>query len=142
VLYWLDAHWCGSGTAGNEAECPLLAELDAIAALNADSAILIDDARLFLAAPPAPHDPRQWPLLTDVVERLRTLNREHGLWIVNDVIVFAPNAARQAMTEYARDCGIDLQRLYQTAAASHPGRNVGHAAPPSDAVAQHAQRAL
>jgi FkbM family methyltransferase len=81
-------------------------------------------------------------LLTDVVERLRTLNREHGLWIVNDVIVFAPNAARQAMTEYARDCGIDLQRLYQTAAASHPGRNVGHAAPPSDAVAQHAQRAL
>ena len=107
VLYWLDAHWCGSGTAGDKAECPLLAELDAIATLNADSAILIDDARLFLAAPPAPHDPEQWPSLADVVERLRSLNREHGLWVVNDVIVFAPIAARQAMTEYARGGGVD-----------------------------------
>jgi FkbM family methyltransferase len=127
VLYWLDAHWCGSGTAGVETECPLLAELDAIAALNTDSAILIDDARLFLAAPPVPHDPRQWPLLMDVVERLRSLSREHGLWIVNDVIVFAPKAARHAMTEYARSCGIG---------------NLSATPPPSNAVGQHAQRAL
>jgi hypothetical protein len=31
VLYWLDAHWCvAEETAGQESECPLLDELEAI----------------------------------------------------------------------------------------------------------------
>ncbi len=47
VVYWLDGHYSGPGTAcGNI--CPVLAELDAIFTRNnPDDIILIDDARLF-----------------------------------------------------------------------------------------------
>ena len=52
-LIWLDAHWCGPHTAGETAECPLLAELAVIAAAHIEpKVVLIDDARLFMAPPP------------------------------------------------------------------------------------------
>src|SRR5262249_13398615 len=73
VLYWLDAHWCGTETAGQSNECPLLSELEAIGSLNDQSVVLVDDARLFLAPPPAPHNPSHWPTLDVVVERLRRI---------------------------------------------------------------------
>ena len=61
TMFWLDAHWCGEGTHGAAAECPIL---DEIIAINSGEGrhqgcpghvILIDDARLFLQPPPAPH---------------------------------------------------------------------------------------
>ena len=56
VIYWLDAHWCvASATAGERSQCPLLSELAAMKELNNESMVIIDDARLFLAAPGAPH---------------------------------------------------------------------------------------
>jgi FkbM family methyltransferase len=142
VLYWLDSHWYASETAGDKAGRPLLAELDAIAALNADSAILIDDARLFIAAPPASQDPQQRPLLAEVVQRLRSMSREHVVWMVNGIVVFAPNTVRQAMTDYAHACRIELQQLNQTATTAGRGRNATTTAPPSSAFRQHAQRPL
>jgi FkbM family methyltransferase len=121
-----------------------LAELDAIATLNEDSVILIDDARLFLAAPPAPHDADQWPLLADVVDRLRSLHRGHALWIINDVFVFAPAAVRQGITAYARARGIDLQRVYQAAIAGSTARGAqaGNTAAVTNVGAQRTQSAL
>lgn len=47
IIYWLDGHYSGPGTASGNI-CPVLAELDAIFARNnPDDIILIDDARLF-----------------------------------------------------------------------------------------------
>ena len=47
IVFWLDGHYSGPGTA-HENICPVLAELDAIFARNReDDIILIDDARLF-----------------------------------------------------------------------------------------------
>jgi hypothetical protein len=115
VLYWLDAHWCGPYTGGETRECPLLEELQAIASLNHRSVVLIDDARLFLSPPPPPHDPQQWPTLLQVVGQISKLGATHELWIINDVMLFVPAAARSAVIEYSRTRGIDLLTLAQAA---------------------------
>ena len=70
TLYWLDAHWCvAEETSGVESQCPLLDELEAINSLNAQSIILIDDARLFLCPPPAPHKITQWPAFDQIIKK-------------------------------------------------------------------------
>jgi hypothetical protein len=102
VLYWLDAHWCGTDTGGKEHECPLIQELHAIGRLNHQSVVLVDDARLFLAPPPEPHDSSHWPLLDELVEKLRSLNNYHRLWVIKDVLIFAPASVGEAMVEYSR----------------------------------------
>jgi len=105
VLYWLDAHWSGGVTAGLEHECPVLDELEALSELNGQSAVLIDDARLFLAPPPAPHDPAHWPGLLQLAGGLQRLSSGHGLWVINDVIVFAPSSAAPDIIQYHREFG-------------------------------------
>jgi hypothetical protein len=84
-----------------------LDELAAIEAVGDHSVVLIDDARLYLCPAPAPHDTRQWPSLTQVLTALGRLNDRHDVMIVNDVIVLFPPAARDALQEFARDCGVD-----------------------------------
>lgn len=115
VVYWLDAHWCGEATAGAAAECPLLDELDAIGTLNDRSVILIDDARLFLAPPPAPHQVSQWPQLSDITRALDRLSAVHRLWVINDVLVFAPETVAAEVVAYGREFGVDLEKVFRAA---------------------------
>jgi hypothetical protein len=121
VLYWLDAHWCVAEEAsGEQSQCPLLEELQAIGSLNPSSVILIDDARLFLATPPAPHEVRDWPRFQSVVHALQSLSNEHEMMVVNDVIVFFPVVARNSIERYARSAGIDwLVQLHQLEQLEH-----------------------
>jgi hypothetical protein len=108
TLYWLDAHWCvAEHTVGEQSQCPLLEELLSIGHLNDESVILIDDARLFLAPPPAPHESSQWPRFQQILDRLVQLSSRHEVMVVNDVIAFFPQRALAAMHRYARECGID-----------------------------------
>lgn len=112
VLYWLDAHWCaGSGTAGEISQCPLLAELAALKPLNERSAVMIDDARLFLAPPPAPHEISAWPRFDEIISLVREVAPAHEISVFNDVIILAPPLARLPLQEYAQENGIDLLRL-------------------------------
>src|SRR5262245_36425735 len=41
VLYWLDAHWCDEKSAGEDVQCALLGELEAIGSVNDRSVVLI-----------------------------------------------------------------------------------------------------
>lgn len=108
VLYWLDAHWCeAENTAGLMSQCPLLEEIAAIESLNSQSVIIIDDARLFLAPPLAPHEISQWPSLQKILEGLLKLSDQHEVMVVNDVIVFYPLVARDAVVSFAQANGID-----------------------------------
>ena len=118
TLFWLDAHWClATGTAGERSQCPLLSELAAISSLNDQSVVLIDDARLFVATPPAPHETSNWPRFGQVLNRLSALSPEHEVMIVNDVIVFFPPQALEAVTNYARSFGVDwLARTHRLVA--------------------------
>lgn len=115
ALFWLDAHWCvARDTAGEKSQCPLLGELGALAPLGADSVVLIDDARLFLATPPAPHEASQWPSFAEVLHALRAASATHQLMVVNDVIAFFPAAAQPALAAFAAEHGIDWLRAAQS----------------------------
>lgn len=108
TLFWLDAHWCiAENTAGNQSQCPLLDEIRAINRLDDTSVILIDDARLFLAPPPEPHEISQWPMLSQIIAALHELSDQHKLMVINDVIAFFPSQAITAMTSYAKRFGTD-----------------------------------
>ena len=88
ILFWLDAHWSGGDTYGEEDECPLIEELQIIFEYSKNYVILIDDARLFLAPPPSPHKIENWPSLVDI---LQVLPDNWELIEFEDVIYLFPN---------------------------------------------------
>ena len=97
-LFWLDAHWSGVNTAGQQDECPILDELKLIFDLNLDSfALLIDDARLFTSPPPKPHDKSQWPRIDQIA---KTLPDHYVMYILNDVIYILPNSAADDFSSF------------------------------------------
>jgi hypothetical protein len=113
ALFWLDAHWCvAQDTGGEKSQCPLLQEIRGIGRLNDGSAIIIDDARLFASPPPLPHEISQWPRLDQVIDALRAAGgQSHELKIFNDVIVFAPRKADQALTDYMTRHTVTLLKI-------------------------------
>ena len=103
ALFWLDAHWSGDGTYGEGDECPLTAELALILASPHDHIVLIDDARLFLAPPPPPHEPGQWPDLQSLMAVLAgSRERPRFTIIQDDCILNFPLAMRVAFVTYAQ----------------------------------------
>lgn len=112
-LFWLDAHWCvAENTAGDCSQCPLLDEILAIGRLGCDSVVLIDDARLFLAPPLAPHDISQWPTFDQIITALRKLSDLHELMVINDVIAYYPKNISGVMYAYAQKFGVDWLAAY------------------------------
>lgn len=93
ALFWLDGHWSGGDTAGEEQECPIMDELLCLKDRHQDL-ILIDDARLFLCAPPLPHKAEQWPTIADIS---LVFGHERFLQVIDDVIFIVPR--QQEMKE-------------------------------------------
>jgi hypothetical protein len=102
TLYWLDGHYSGFSTGGQEDECPVLGELVATAAGHPDDCILIDDARLFLATPPAPHDPAMWPTFAQIFETLRADRPTHYITMLHDIVIAIPEVAKPDADAFAR----------------------------------------
>lgn len=124
VLYWLDAHWCAgaNGTtaaAPPAAPCPLLDELRAIRQLHPESVILIDDARLLIAPPVAPHPVAGWPRFHAILAALQQLSPEHRLLICNDVLIFYPPALEEGLFAFAHQHGVDWLQLHHNAVKSN-----------------------
>ncbi|MCX6170069.1 MAG: glycosyltransferase [Ignavibacteriales bacterium] len=108
VLYWLDAHWCvADKTAGEKSQCPLIEELKSIESLNNKSLIIIDDARLFIAPPPSPHEITQWPDFNSIITLLSSLSRAHEVIILNDTIIYYPKSVKEIVQEYAYNNSIN-----------------------------------
>jgi hypothetical protein len=108
TLFWLDAHWCNAdNTSGVTSQSPLLQELAAIGTLHRDSVVLIDDARLYLCAPPEPHRFENWPDFHSVLTALLKLSPGHRLIILNDVLLFYPAPLQASMAEFAHRQGAD-----------------------------------
>lgn len=108
TVFWLDAHWCAADdTAGEDSQSPLLAELDAMGRLHPESVVLIDDARLYLSPPPAPHRLGDWPDFQDLLDRFREIAPEHRVMVLNDVIVLHPARLRDAVHRHATARGVD-----------------------------------
>lgn len=95
AVYWLDAHYSGSEPAPEGVdECPLLNEISYIFKGKDPNDILlvIDDARLFLGAPPYPHDPMDWPTLCEIFDRINIMCDDdfHHMTVVDDYIISFP----------------------------------------------------
>jgi hypothetical protein len=101
TLYWLDGHWSGGETGGAGDECPVIAELAAIAKGHPDDCILIDDARLFLAPPPPPHAADQWPTYRQVEDAILSARPAHRIVVAHDVIIAVPERAADLAAAFA-----------------------------------------
>lgn len=94
LLFWLDAHWSGGATYGELDECPLVEELRIIFKNKKNYVVLIDDARLFTAPPPKPHNLNVWPTISDICSIIPDY-MECNIW--DDVIYITPKSANFRM---------------------------------------------
>jgi hypothetical protein len=101
TFYFLDGHWSGGNTAGKGSECPVLDEIAGIGDGHPDDCLVIDDARLFAAAPPPPHDPKEWPTLIEVFDAVREVRQSHHITMLGDFVIAVPARARPLVDEYA-----------------------------------------
>lgn len=84
ILFWLDGHYSGEGTACGDQVSPILAELDIISKhFRRDHCILIDDARLFTGAD-------GYPTLDATKEKLLEINPNYHIALDHDCIVALP----------------------------------------------------
>jgi len=102
AFFWLDAHWSGLDTAGQETECPLLAELALLNAAPVTHVVLVDDARQFCVPPPRPLRAELWPDLATTVAQLHDKGRRHVV-LHEDVLVAVPISERESLNAWLQD---------------------------------------
>ena len=107
TLWFLDGHWSGGPTAGEQDECPVMGELEALRGGHPDDVIFIDDARLFAAPPSPPHDPAQWPTLVELFDRIRELRPGSHVTILADVVIAVPARAKDLVDAFGQEAAAD-----------------------------------
>lgn len=99
AIFWLDAHWCGGNTYGNDDPCPLLDEIRIIKQSSYNHIIMIDDARFFLKPPPRPQNSDLWPGLKEIIDLLNK-DTSYFTFVSEDVIVALPETGKKALQPY------------------------------------------
>lgn len=102
AMFWLDSHWMGGDSFGPGAECPLIAELEAISRFPYEQFILIDDAHLFLAPPDVSYTLEHWPTIDLVIEKLKCADPKRYIVVWDDVIVAVPDQARNLVSSFCQ----------------------------------------
>lgn len=100
AVFWLDGHWSGEGTAGEDCECPVLDEIAAIYRWGTGHIVLVDDARMFMAPPKPPHKMDAWPDLAEVAAALAAAFPRPYVGLVEDVIFAIPSELRAVVGGY------------------------------------------
>lgn len=108
AIFWLDGHWSGAETYGAEDQCPLIDEILTINLSPVPHFILIDDARLFTSPPPLPNRIDQWPTIKEVMDALCSGGKDYYVVIMEDVIIAAPNFAREFIAGYCQTLNTEL----------------------------------
>jgi hypothetical protein len=103
AIIWLDAHWSGGITFGEEDECPLIEEIEALKNSRNPNYIFIDDARMFTAPPPKPHNPKYWPDIRTVLSKLGEIRENSYTIIFEDVIIDSPLKTKQIIIDYCQE---------------------------------------
>ena len=103
AVVWLDAHWSGDITYGEDDQCPLIEEINIINDSGFDHFILIDDARLFTSPPQHPQKFDQWPSISEVVDALRAKFNDKYVVIIEDVIIAVPKFAKPLLADYCQE---------------------------------------
>lgn len=102
TLWFLDGHWSTGVTAGEAAQCPIIAELDALGTGHPNDCYLIDDARYLAAPPRPPYDPSQWPSLVEVIDKIREVRPDHHVTVLDDQVVAVPARAKATVDRYGQ----------------------------------------
>jgi hypothetical protein len=108
AIFWLDGHWSGAETYGEDDQCPLIDEILTINLSPVSHIVLIDDARLFTSPPPLPHPIDQWPTIKEVIDTLCSGGKDYYVVIIEDVIIAAPNFARDFIAGYCQTLNTEL----------------------------------
>ena len=109
-LFWLDAHFCGEGSAWGKNETPILEELDAIADANMKNCvILIDDMRGFGTCKDGKVY-RCWsnyPTVQELKEKLLHINTSFEVILVGDILLaYDPSTGAIPTSETVQACTI------------------------------------
>lgn len=112
ALFWLDAHWSGGATYGENDQCPLLEELKIISQSTFDNFIFIDDARLFTSPPQTPHKPEQWSDIASIIETIRGERSDKYIVIIEDVIIAVPAFAKKIVADYCQNVNAKIWEDY------------------------------
>lgn len=113
-IFWLDAHWSGQKTYGENDECPLLDELEIINSSRFDHIVFIDDARLFLSPPPRPHVIDNWPDITTVLDVLQKKSKKRYIVITDDVILAVPYEMKPIVASYYQERNTQMWQKHNT----------------------------
>ena len=100
AIFWLDAHWCGGDSYGENNQCPIIQELATLIKSGTPHCILIDDARLFSSPPPLPNQIDQWPTIDQLLNIIQSGNERYYIVISEDVIIAVPIFARATLARY------------------------------------------
>ena len=92
AMFWLDGHWSGGDTYGEGDECPVLDEIRIVNLCRETPIVCIDDARLFQAPPPPPHDASAWPGYAEVLATLNASHHAYATTLVDDTILAHPES--------------------------------------------------
>lgn len=103
VLFWIDAHWCGMDSYGENDQCPIIEELGIIRAAGVDHCILIDDARLFLSPPPLPNLIEWWPTIDLVCSTIQSDGSRYYILVFEDVVIAVPKRAQSPVAKYCQE---------------------------------------
>ena len=109
TLFVLDAHWFPMSPRASHVpsdQCPLLAELSAIfqhtkQPILAASAMIVDDAQMFLGSLKRPFVRSSLPSIVDVLEALGKMFAES--WVTDDLIVAGPTILKAPIDAYLKD---------------------------------------
>jgi len=112
AVFWLDAHWSGGETYGEDDECPLIEEIHAINISEYDHFIFIDDARLFTSPPPRPHRIEHWPSIDQVIEAIKSGNQKYYIVLIEDVIIAVPEYAKESVASYCQEINTQAWEEY------------------------------
>lgn len=97
ILFLIDAHWGGGDTYGEEDGSPLIEELEIIFVYSKNCVILIDDAILFLAPTPYPHNFRNCPSIKDM---FNVMPQNWGVFEYEDVIYLYPIVIEEKLKDF------------------------------------------
>src|SRR5207249_4509096 len=97
AVFWLDSHWSGPGTYGEDRECPVLDEIRLIGQAGGEHFLFIDDARLFLAPPLKPCRIDQWPTIEQMLAALAAISPKPYVVVFADAVIAVPPRARAAV---------------------------------------------
>ena len=100
AIFWLDAHYSDPTASTDDVEeCPVLEEIRILANYK-KAIIIIDDARLFLGAPPEPLNADKWANIQQIFKHLNVYFPYNLSTIVDDYVICIPNEMKENFDKY------------------------------------------